>query len=394
MTAQHRQKISILVIWPAMACMVVCLACAQSNSGSLAASVPDPSAQFSSRSQGNPNSAIGQKASKGSRQTPGTASMASQWTAGAKTFGAANDQSWENKDPSFDTDNGTAWHPGTDAFGAGPQPGGIWVVSGALERGQESTPQNASQRIIQAGTGNSTQGLNPSSAGNLARGMTPSTTGNSSLPGSSLGAPWTSLAAPGTAPWSYANSIGENAFQRIKPPISANSFSAVQSFESSSNRWAASAMRPQMKSFLSARRDGIGMQSQGRTGSRSARGFGSFGGSTMGQSPRMTVGSFRSSSRSFGGGGRPRGRSSGSRRSGGSTRESFSESSNEQRRNSDSLLDSEHLHTGLGADLGSRNQRLGSQGMESGLNKPGTGNRREPSGKSRSNRGLNTHLPH
>jgi hypothetical protein len=362
MTAQHHRKISVLVTWPAMAWMVVCLAFAQSNSDSSTSSVPDQSAQFSEKSQGNPNSAIGQKASKGSRQSPGTTSMASQWTVGGNAFGAVSDQSWGNKNPSFNTNNGAAWHPGTDAFGAGPQPGGIWVVPGARATGKESSPQNASQRMIQAGAGNSSQGLNPSSVGNLTQGMNPSTTGNSSLPGSSLGAPSSSLAAP----------------------ISASSFSVGQSFGFSSNRGAASAMRPQMKSFLSPRAVGIGMQSEGRTSYRSARGFGSFGGSSMGQSSRMTVGSLRSSSRSLGGGGRTRGRSSGSRRSSGLAGESFSGSSNERRRYS--LQDTEHLHAGLGPDLGSRNKRLGSRGMESGV--------REPSGTSRSNQGLNTHRPY
>jgi hypothetical protein len=138
-------------------------------------------------------------------------------------------------------------------------------------------------------------------------------------------------------------------------------------------------MRPQMRSFAPSRAAGIGMQSQGRTGARSDRQIGSFGGSSIGRSSPITAGSFRSSSQSFGGGGRTRGRSSGSRRSGSSSRGSFSVNSDE-RRNSDSLT-----NTG-------RNQRLGSRGMESGVNKSGTGNGREPSGKARSNQGLNTHL--
>jgi hypothetical protein len=144
-------------------------------------------------------------------------------------------------------------------------------------------------------------------------------------------------------------------------------------------------MRPQMRSPASARPVGIGMLSQGRTGSRSARRLGAFGGSSIGPSSRMTVGSFRSSSQSFG---RTRGRSSGSRRSRGSFR-AFSENSDELRRNSDSLQDTEHLHSGLGDDLGSLNRRLGSIGLESGVNKTKSGNGRESSGKSRSNQDLN-----
>jgi hypothetical protein len=335
MTARLDRKTSALVMLLAMACMGVCFASAQSNSDS---------------------------STNGSRQSAGATNMASQWTAGAKAFGTSRDQPWGNKNPSFDSANGTAWHPGTKGFSAGPQPGGIWVVPGAQATTEESTPQNASEGM-----------------------MNPSTAGNSSLPGSSFVPPSSSLVAPGT---------GEKSFQKMNPSISATSSSAGQSFESSSNRWAASAIRPQMTSPLSARAVGVGMQSQGRTGSRSVRGFGLFGGSSMGQSSRMTVGSFKSSSRSFGGGGRIRGRSSGSRRSRGLARESLSESSHEQRRYSDSLQDTKDLHAGVGSDLGSQNQRLGSRGLESGVNKLGTANGRERLGKSRSNQGLNTHVPY
>ena len=388
MTARLHRKIPVLVMWPAMALFGVRFASAQSNSDSSTASVPGSSAQSSpevshssyrlrewERRERKFRHRPGENLQCLPRQSRGTTSMASQWTAGAKAFGGASDQSWGNNNPSFDSDNGSAWQPGTDDFGATAQPGGIWVVTGARATGEESPAQNSSQTMIQAATENSSNGNRTSTTGYPTQGRYQSKEGYSSSPGSSFGAQSSTLAAPR----SLANSSAENAFQKMNPSISANSFSAGHSFESSSKRSAASAMR------------------QGdRTGSRGARGLGSVGGSSMGQSILKSVGSFGSSSRSFRGVGRTRRRSpesSGLRWSRGSSRKSFSESSDEQLRNPDSLRDTDHLHAGLGADLGSRNQRLGSRGMQRGVNKPGTGNGRQPLGKSRSNQGLNTHPP-
>jgi hypothetical protein len=342
MTERLQRMIPVLITI-AMACVGGRFACAQSESNSSMVSAyglsgSEPHSASSLNGQAGPANSPGHETSGRSPKSGMTSGMASQWTAGAKSFGSASDQTWGNKNLSFDAGHGKAWHPGTDSFGAGPQPGGIWVVPGAQATGEESTPQNVSQRMIQAATGD------------LPNGFHSSTT----------------------------------------PSAATGSFSAGRTSGLQPNHWVASATR----SLSSRRAAGVSKQSQGPSGSRSVHGFGSFGGSSMGYSSRRSVGSFRSLSRSFGGVGRTRGRSTGSTRSRGSARASFSESFDQRSQSFDSLQDTEHLHPGLGDDFGSRNSRLGSRGKGSSVYKLGAGDRREPSGKSSSSQGLDTNRPH
>jgi hypothetical protein len=343
MTVRSIRNIPVLMMWLAMACMGVGFASAQSdsNSSTQLSSRPGYLSGPSNGEEGEAISATGRKTSQGAHNFGMTPGMASPWTAGAKSFGGGSNQSW-GTNPSFDA--GMAWSPRTDSFEMGAQPGGIWAVHREVSTGTGSIADHASQEMIQAAKGNPSLGLNPSTAGDLTR------------------------------------AINQSGAENFSPGLQ-------------SNRLAASGMTSKMQSPLLHSAKGMGIHAQGRTAFGLARGFESFRGSSMGRSSRRTNGSLGYASQSIEAGRITHGRAFGPRWSGGSVRQSLSESSDEQRRYSDSSHDTKQTRTGLGGELGERNQGFGSKGFEKNLSKRRAGNGKEPAGKSRSNHGLNADLP-
>jgi hypothetical protein len=442
MTVRLHRKTAPVALWLSLVCMGV--ASAQSDSNlPMTPSIPNPGAPYSQQggnfgspgpqSVSAPNNmgtdviSANRRNSKAARKSGIMPLTASRWTAGANSFGVANEPAWQQMNPSLQTDTGKAWSPGVEGFGISPQPGGIWVVSSAASRGEESATESAGWEMIQRRRGNSsvamnpsnpavlTQRTNPAAPGNLTSGMFESRSQDASSPGSSRGVPSQrtdptafgnpplgmyqstseDASSPGTlggplnrladsttmAPWRSARLTQEYSFQKANSSITANSFLVGQSFGSPSNRKGAPAITRELKSSLLH-----------RTGPGYARGLGSLGGSSMSRLSSRSVGSYGYVSRSMGAGRATRGQTSERRRLRGSSRGSFSNGSDEQHDNSHSIPNTELTHGGLEGESGKQKQRVGLGGFESKRSNRDAGNGRRPAGKSRSSHGLNTHL--
>lgn len=128
MTVRLNRKIPVLMMWLTMASMAVRFAPAQS-----------PSAQTDSEA----GSGDARKTSTGAHTPASTPGTASQWTAGAHSFGSAGNSPWGAKPANSEAGSGAMWEPGTQSFGFSAQPGGIWRVRNALSMGTEqpATPR-------------------------------------------------------------------------------------------------------------------------------------------------------------------------------------------------------------------------------------------------------------
>jgi hypothetical protein len=381
MSAYIKRNIPFLMTWVVVACMGARFLPAQSPSGS--------QAQTASAPAGGDDETTSDGSQKNSESAHGAASsMASQWTAGVKSFGPASDQSWGQKTTNFVPDSGTMWNPGTERFGVTAQVGGIWKARSVQSmRTQEPTPQNSSHRMNQSATGNPSQRTNPSITGNVFQRMNQLGSRDSSLIGSSDELPSNNWSAPSMAPWMKSTSTPEDAFQGLNQSTTGSRFSSSSSIGMLS-------ITPQMKSKLLHSAGAIGIQTSGRTRSRRTLGSTSERGSSGVFSGR-TIGNRGYASPSFGTGRSILRRALGSRSHLGSSRRSLSGSTRGERDYTSGPWGAQQTRTGLGGRMGEQDQRLEPRGLENNLSKRESVNGTHPVGnRLDSHRGLATRNAH
>jgi hypothetical protein len=278
--------------------------------------------------KGEESSDAAQDVSRDARTSATKPQMASQWTAGAKSFGPASDQSWGQRTTSFVPGSRAMWNPGIERFGVSAQPGGIWQSRGqqAMRR-QEPWSQNSSQEMNQSATGNP-------------QGMDQSTTGNP---------------------------------QRMDQSTTGNPFSAGASHGFSSNSWATPAVTSQKRSTFLDGASALNLRSQDRTGSRRTRGSTSAQGMS-GLFSGRTVGLHGSASPSFGTGRTSFPRISGSRPHRASSRRSVRGTTLGERGHSSGSRGQRQADTSLVGRSSEQDQGLELKGFESNLSKGKSGN--------------------
>ena len=217
MTRRFGRAILLMAMWLTVSSLGVHCACAQSPSSS-------GTEHGSDAGTTTPNGAA--------RQTEWSPN-ASQWKAGAGSFGRAGESSWGAKSMNSGVGSAGAWGSRNARFGYGAQPGGVWRTTGGPLSGSEGLGRlgEASGSSQGTGVGVSPNGTPSSSRvsslirpGGLARPATGHASPRASSGGSRMGS--RRPAGMGLATSRSSGSHHQSARSGVRPHRAANSFSS------------------------------------------------------------------------------------------------------------------------------------------------------------------------